>query len=88
MLLLWIFCCGYLSAQYYHIGDLYTAPDGSQGIVYYLHPDGSGGWVVALNDASIDCAWGDISNIPELNDLNNIWDTQNLLDHEGFSGDF
>ena len=53
-------------AQSYHIGDLYTASDGSQGIVYYINSDGSGGWVVALNDASSGCEWGDISDIPEL----------------------
>jgi gliding motility-associated-like protein len=51
----------------YHVGDLFTAPDGSQGIVYYIHPDGSGGWVMALNDASAGCTWGanvDISSLP------------------------
>ena len=40
---------GCVTAQVYHVGDLYTAEDGSQGIVYYLFPDG-GGWVVALHD--------------------------------------
>ena len=59
-------CCGFLSAQNYRIGDLYTAPDGSQGIVYYLHPDGSGGWAVALNDASPYCYWGGTVDVPEL----------------------
>lgn len=59
-------CFGMLSAQTYQIGDVYTAPDGSQGIVYYLHPDGSGGWVVALTDASTSCKWGDISDVPGL----------------------
>ena len=59
-------CFGMLSAQTYQIGDVYTAPDGSQGIVYYLHPDGSGGWVVALTDASASCAWGDFSDVPGL----------------------
>ena len=57
-------------AQVYQIGDLYTAPDGSQGIVYYLHPDGSGGWVVALNDASSGCAWGTVGDIPGLDNRN------------------
>lgn len=59
-------CCGLLSAQSYRVGDLYTAPDGSQGIVYYLCPDGSGGWVVALNDASPDCPWGGNVDVPGL----------------------
>ena len=35
------------------IGDLYTFPDGTQGVVYYLFPDGSGGWTVALNDLEV-----------------------------------
>ena len=38
------------NGQVYHVGDLYTGADGSQGIVYYVESDGSG-WVVALNDA-------------------------------------
>jgi hypothetical protein len=59
-------CCGFLSAQSYHIGDLYTAPDGSQGIVFYLHSDGSGGWVVALNDVPTCCVWGPDGDIPDL----------------------
>lgn len=36
--------------QTYHIGDLYTAEDGSQGIVFFVTADGSG-WAVALHDA-------------------------------------
>ena len=52
-----------LFGQSYQIGDLYTAPDGSQGIIYYLHPDGSGGWVVALQDASSSCRWS-FSGLP------------------------
>ena len=55
-----------LSAQTYSVGDVYTAPDGSQGIVYYLFPDGTGGWVVALNDASSGCSWGANVDIPQL----------------------
>ena len=63
-------CCGMLSAQTYRVGDLYTAPDGSRGIVYYLHPDGSGGWVVALTDASAACSWGTVSDVPGLTNHN------------------
>ena len=39
--------------QTYHIGDLYTAEDGSQGIVFFVTADG-GGWAVALHDAPSD----------------------------------
>ena len=59
---------GVVCGQSYHVGDLFTAPDGSKGIVYYIHPDGSGGWVVALRDASTGCPWGsssvDIESLP------------------------
>lgn len=58
-----------VSAQTYSIGDVYTAPDGSQGIVYYLSPDGTGGWVVALTDASEGCAWGNNTDVPQLTNL-------------------
>lgn len=46
-----------VSGQVYHVGDLYTAEDGSQGIVYYIHRDGSG-WIVALDDVSHNAVWG------------------------------
>ncbi|MBO7493606.1 MAG: hypothetical protein J6T87_05650, partial [Bacteroidales bacterium] len=35
----------------YQIGDIYTFPDGSKGVVCYVNPDDpSEGWAVALND--------------------------------------
>lgn len=55
-----------LLAQTYHLGDIYEAPDGSQGVVYYLNSDGSGGLVVALHDASAGCSWGELVDIPTL----------------------
>ena len=57
-----------LTAQPLRVGDVFHAPDGSLGIVYYLHPDGSGGWVVALNDAPGTFKWGAFVNIPDLED--------------------
>ena len=36
----------------YNIGDVITNPDGSKGVVFWLAPDGSGGWMCALNDVS------------------------------------
>ena len=59
-----IICFG----QTYHIGDLYTAEDGSQGIVFFLTADG-GGWAVALHDAPSDhgYVWTGVGgDIPEL----------------------
>lgn len=58
-----MFCFG----QTYHLGDLYTAEDGSQGIVFFVTADG-GGWAVALHDASGLLPWattgGDIPTLP------------------------
>ena len=54
--------------QTYHIGDLYTAEDGSQGIVFFVTADG-GGWAVALYDAPSDhgYVWTGVGgDIPEL----------------------
>ena len=49
----------------YHIGDLITNDDGSQGILFYVTPDQTDGWMVALNDASTSVAWGngDVSGL-------------------------
>jgi hypothetical protein len=86
LLILLILCCGgILYAQNYQIGDLYTAPDGSKGIVYYLHPDGSGGWVVALNDASTGCAWGAATDVPGLANQNPSYFQQLLNDTAGYT---
>ena len=49
----------------YHIGDLITNDDGSQGILFYLSPDQSEGWMVALDDASTSISWGN-GDVPEL----------------------
>ena len=49
----------------YHVGDLITNDDGSQGILFYVNPDQTEGWMVALNDASTSIAWGN-GDIPGL----------------------
>ena len=39
------------TTQIYHIGDLFTFPDGSQGVICHIDPNnGQKGWAVALND--------------------------------------
>ncbi|MBP5662837.1 MAG: DUF1566 domain-containing protein [Bacteroidales bacterium] len=85
MTILFLCCCGILSAQTYHIGDVYTAPDGSRGIVYYIHPDGSGGWVVALIDASDGCAWGDATDVPGLTNQSPTYSLNLLNDTAGYA---
>ena len=77
--------CGAFAQQTaYHIGDLYTAPDGSLGIVYFVRPDG-GGWVVALNDASTSCTWGDETDVPGLINYYNTEYQQRTSDDDGYT---
>lgn len=79
-------CLGGLSAQNYKIGDLYTAQDGSKGIVYYVFPEGNGGWVVALADASAGCMWGTESDIPGMiNQDPSSYYQQLLIDTAGYA---
>lgn len=51
------------------IGSLVTNFDGSQGVVFYLEPSGTEGWMVALNDASEGCAWGEVNNVLSLREV-------------------
>lgn len=68
--LLILFLMGFVAdsvlAQNYKIGDVITNDDGSRGVVFYVKPDGSGGWMVALTDASTSCRWGTSGDIPTL----------------------
>ena len=57
------------SERPFHLGDLITNEDGSQGVVYQMDKDGGGGWMVALEDKP-QCAWGAYSvNVPTLHDF-------------------
>ena len=79
------FSCMAAVGQTYQVGDLYTAPDGSQGIVFFLHPDGSGGWVVALTDASTGCAWGDATDVAGLENYNTSYCAILMTDTSGYA---
>ena len=50
----------------YHIGDIITNNDGSRGILFYVSPDQTDGWMVALNDAASATPWGDNTDVPGL----------------------
>lgn len=52
----------------YHVGDLITNDDGSQGILFYVNPDQTDGWMVALNDVTDHAQWGNNGNVPGLTD--------------------
>ena len=53
----------YAQSPDYNIGDVITNPDGSKGVVFWLAPDGSGGWMCALNDVSGTFAWGTVTGM-------------------------
>ena len=53
----------------FDIGNVITNPDGSQGVVFYVNPAGTEGWMVALNDASEGCAWGEATNVFALQEV-------------------
>ena len=77
-----LFCFGcvlHSTAQQFHVGDIYTFSDGHKGIIFHMLPDGNSGWVVALNDASSGCVWGNMSDIPTLDNQTPNIDYQQLL---------
>lgn len=88
-ILLLLFCALQAKAQNYHIGDIITNDDGSQGVVFYINPERTGGWMVALNDVSKGNAtkfkWGKKDPINSLPDVdpneNNLYlvQTQNTM---------
>ena len=53
-------------AQEYKIGDLVFNTYGEKGIVFWLHPDGTEGWAVALQDIPAPNGWGPMEDIPGL----------------------
>ena len=76
-----------LKAQGYHLGQVITNPDGSQGVVFYLNEEGTEGWMVALHDASTYCPWGPTGAIEGLDDLtlvNNDHIASVFLDNDGY----
>ena len=80
-----------VKAQTYHVGDVITNDDdGSQGVVFYVNPERTGGWMVALNDLSsgstVKFKWGkknaDIVSLPNISPSENIYylvQTQNTM---------
>ena len=73
-----------MMAQDYKLGDVITNDDGSRGVVFYVNPDGSGGWMVALDDASTGCPWGTSSDIPTLTNQTPSTQQQLLYDTDGY----
>ena len=84
ILLLLLACVPCALAQGYKLGDVITNDDGSRGVVFYVNPDGSGGWMVALTDASTGCPWGTSADIPALANQNSSYSQQLLNDTDGY----
>lgn len=71
--------------QAYHVGDLYTAEDGSQGIVFFVHADGSG-WAVALHDEENKLPWSPTEvDVPALPNYSSIFAQALLADTSGYT---
>ena len=71
--------------QAYHVGDLYTAEDGSQGIVFFVHADGSG-WAVALHDEENQLLWSPTEvDIPTLPNYSSTFAQALLADTSGYT---
>ena len=51
------------------IGSLVTNADGSQGVLFHVNATGTEGWMVALNDASPSCQWGENSDVLALHEM-------------------
>ena len=71
--------------QAYHVGDLYVAPDGSQGIVFFVHADGSG-WAVALQDEENLLPWSPTTvDLPALTNYSAAVAQAPLADTSGYA---
>lgn len=83
---------GALSAQTPKVGDVIVNDDGSVGVVFWIQPDGSRGWMVALKDSPKTYPWGpngvdipgldNIAATPSLNQYSRVWEA--LKDTAGY----
>ena len=77
-----------LNAQGYHLGQVITNPDGSQGVVFYLNEDCTSGWMVALHDAAFAVPWGltdEIEGLHHVINTNSDIITSAFSDTDGYS---
>ena len=59
-----------VQAQPPTIGEVVTAPDGQQGVVFYVSPDDDSYWLAAMDDLSSDYQWGLANDLPDLDNFN------------------
>lgn len=74
-----------LKAQCYRVGDVVTNVDGSRGLVFYLNPDDSGGWMVALDDAVGSAYWGTRFDVPAIDNRDPVSNSMLLSDTAGYA---
>ena len=55
------------------IGDVVTTAGGQTGVVFYVAPDSDEYWLTALNDLPAKHAWGDNSDIADLENYEQVW---------------
>ncbi len=66
------------------VGSIVTNSDGSRGVVFYTDPSGISGWMVALEDDSEGCAWGNAGeDVLALDNLNPSQTIELLTDMDG-----
>ena len=77
--------------QAYHVGDIYTAEDGSQGVVFYVKADG-GGWAVSIHETylyetyHLGLPWStSTGDIPALPNISDDFPQQAMADTAGYS---
>ena len=65
------------------VGSVITNEDGSRGVIFHTDPTGVGGWMVAMEDASVGCAWNNNTDVPELENVNPSYTVNLLSDMDG-----
>lgn len=70
--------------QKYNIGDVLYGQDGKvQAVIFWVQPDHTEGWAVAMENTGDKCYWGTTAtHIPGLEDVSNI--VQGLTDLDGY----
>ena len=69
----------------FSIGDVITNPDGSKGVVFYINPTYTGGCMVALEDVSTGCQWGNSGDIQFLRNYARTKHEERLSDLDGYA---
>ena len=69
----------------FSIGDVITNPDGTKGVVFYINRTYTGGCMVALEDASTGCQWGNSGDVTFLRNYTWTRNECQLSDLDGYA---